>query len=304
MFSASDVSTLSQKQQLLRNAVAVFKEETSLVPVIGAELEFYLTPDIPVCLDTFQSRLAVHCKEQGMAAVSFEKERGDGQYEIQIDHTKDILLVADSLEKLPAMIRTEAQQLEQEPLFSSKPFPDQPGNSLHFHIGLFHANGKSALMRHGPEAFREESSTMLQAIAGLLTTMQESLIYLAPNEEDYQRFVPKCDAPTTVSWGGNNRTCTLRIPASSWVLEPTRHIEHRLASAGADPYLAIATLLGGIHHGVTQKLTPSSPKTYGDASLPMYNLEPLASSLEQATQINREGNVINAFLARSLPATS
>lgn len=277
--------------------------ETSFVPVIGAELEFYLTPDIPICLETFQTSLATHCHKRGMPPVSLEKERGDGQYEVQIDHTHQLLLVADSLAILPEMIALEAKALGQEAIFSSKPYPNQPGNSLHVHIGLFHKDGHSVLMRSGPENDRQESEAMLQAIAGLLETMQESLVYFCPQEEDYARFVPKCDAPTTVSWGGNNRTCTLRIPASSWVLEPTRHIEHRLAAAHADPYLTIAVILAGIHHGITQHLTPSVPKTYGDASLPMYPLEPLAKSLDEAKRFNAEQQVVNAFLARCAPAT-
>ena len=121
---------------------------------------------------------------------------------------------------------------------------------------------------------------MLKAIAGLEASLQKSISTFAPNEEDYKRFKPSFDAPTTISWGGNNRTVALRIPASSWILEPTRHIEHRVPAATANPYMSIIAVLAGIHYGLTSKINePKTPKIYGDASMDMYHLNPISPSL-------------------------
>jgi glutamine synthetase len=60
-------------------------------------------------------------------------------------------------------------------------------------------------------------------------------------------------APT---WGVNNRTVSLRVPAGP---PASRHIEHRVAGADANPYLALAALLAGVHHGLTQKIDPGPP---------------------------------------------
>jgi glutamine synthetase len=38
-----------------------------------------------------------------------------------------------------------------------------------------------------------------------------------------------------------------------------RRIEHRFAGAEANPYLVMAAMLAGVHHGLTQCLAPTPP---------------------------------------------
>ncbi len=40
---------------------------------------------------------------------------------------------------------------------------------------------------------------------------------------------------------------------------PTRHVEHRVAGADANPYLALAVMLAGVHHGLTHGIDPGPP---------------------------------------------
>jgi glutamine synthetase len=67
-------------------------------------------------------------------------------------------------------------------------------------------------------------------------------------------------APT---WGFDNRTVAIRIPTSS---ADTKRLEHRVSGADANPYLVVAALLSGIHHGITKKIKPPKIST-GDASV-------------------------------------
>ena len=46
------------------------------------------------------------------------------------------------------------------------------------------------------------------------------------------------------------------MPRSS---EHNRRIEHRVAGADANPYLALATVLAGIHYGLEKQLMPGDP---------------------------------------------
>jgi glutamine synthetase len=263
---------------------------------MGAELEFFLSPDdVEVPFESLQQQLQLRCKEASLPEIGLEKERGQSQYEVQVDHSANIIGVADAVVSLRAILTEEASRFNLQTVFDAKPYADQPGSSLHIHIGLFNAQGKNALMRVGQEPYREESNAMHYAIGGLLASMKESIAIFAPSIHDYTRFEPKYDAPTTVSWGGNNRTVALRIPASSWLMEPTRHIEHRVPSSNADPYLTIAAILAGIRYGVLEKIMPASPKIYGDASLPMYKLETFADSLEQAKQDYEQGSIVKRF---------
>jgi len=41
----------------------------------------------------------------------------------------------------------------------------------------------------------------------------------------------------------------------------SRRIEHRVAGADANPYLALAAVLAGLHHGITNKLDPGEANT-------------------------------------------
>jgi glutamine synthetase len=59
--------------------------------------------------------------------------------------------------------------------------------------------------------------------------------------------------PIRRCWGFENRSVALRIPLGRGAV---RRIESRVAGADANPYLALATLLAGVHHGLTRRITP------------------------------------------------
>ena len=68
--------------------------------------------------------------------------------------------------------------------------------------------------------------------------------------------------PVTKSWGSNNRSFAFRIPCGSG---SARRIEHRVAGAEANPYLVLAAILAGLHHGISGRLDPG-PAWSGNAS--------------------------------------
>ena len=98
--------------------------------------------------------------------------------------------------------------------------------------------------------------TVAYAAGGLVSTMAESMGIFAPNANSYRRFRRNSYAPISPCWGVNNRSVSVRVPAGA---PPTRHIEHRVAGADANPYLAAATTLAAVHHGITRKLDPGKP---------------------------------------------
>jgi len=51
----------------------------------------------------------------------------------------------------------------------------------------------------------------------------------------------------------NHRDLAMRIPVSS---QKNRRVEHRVAGADACPYLVVASVMAGIHHGITNQLDP------------------------------------------------
>jgi glutamine synthetase len=91
-------------------------------------------------------------------------------------------------------------------------------------------------------------------------------------------------APVNRRWGVNNRSAGLRVPTGP---NAARRIEHRCAGADANPYLVLAAILAGVHHGLLNKLDPG-PLAVGnvsrepDLALP-FSLEDALKGLEAAS---------------------
>jgi glutamine synthetase len=86
--------------------------------------------------------------------------------------------------------------------------------------------------------------------------MAEGMAIFAPNANSYRRIVPGAYVPLTPNWGFNHRAVSLRIPVCD---ADNLRIEHRSAGADSNPYLVMACVLAGIHHGIANRLQPDTP---------------------------------------------
>jgi glutamine synthetase len=102
------------------------------------------------------------------------------------------------------------------------------------------------------------SIQLRQAVAGMLDLLPQSMAIFAPNVNSYRRFAPNLYVPTGPTWGYNNRSVAIRIPAGD---NTARRIEHRMGGADANPYLTLAAVLAGLHHGIRHELAPPDPRT-------------------------------------------
>ena len=73
---------------------------------------------------------------------------------------------------------------------------------------------------------------------------------LAPNINSYKRFVEGSFAPTTVAWGQDNRTCSLRVVGHG----QGQRFELRAGGSDLNPYLALSAIIAAGLHGVDQQL--------------------------------------------------
>jgi glutamine synthetase len=90
--------------------------------------------------------------------------------------------------------------------------------------------------------------------------MGESMLVFAPHANSWRRFASQSYAPVSPSWGVNNRSVALRIPAGDI---KARRIEHRPAGVDANPYLVAATVLAGVRKGMAESIDPG-PETTGN----------------------------------------
>ena len=86
------------------------------------------------------------------------------------------------------------------------------------------------------------------------------MLVFAPHANSWRRFVSQSYAPVAPTWGVNNRSVALRVPAGD---AKSRRIEHRPSGVDANPYLVAATVLAGIVKGLDEKLDPG-PETTGN----------------------------------------
>ncbi len=246
--------------------------------VIAVELEFYLLDAAAAregrartsslrgghrhvySVEEIESRAAFFddlyacCEAQGLPVSTTISEFGPGQFEITLKHRDDALRALDEAVMYKRAVKGVAQRHGMLASFMAKPFADLPGSGLHLHLSLNDA--------HGNNVFASEAATgntLLQyAIGGMADTAADMMALFAPFGNSYRRYSAYQCVPLVANWGVNNRTVALRIPAGP---ASSRHVEHRICGADANPYAAAAAVLAGVHHGLNERLDPGTPVT-------------------------------------------
>lgn len=222
------------------------------------------------------------CDIQGLPVDTLVKESAPSQYEINLYHTADALLAADQAVMLQRAIKGVAKQHGYLATFMAKPFADIAGNGMHVHCSVLDETGRNAF-----DSGSDEGTDLLRhAVAGCLATMEESMLLFAPNQNSYRRFQRGTHAPLAPTWGYENRTVSVRVPADA---PAATRLEHRVAGADANPYLVIAGLLAGMLAGIESDMQPPPPlegNAYDQVppSLPRYWPQALAR-FEQSAHI-------------------
>ena len=312
MVEADGTPFYGDPRHVLERVAARFAE-LRLKPVAALELEFYLVdgrraPDgapLPPAspssgrrpetvqvyslddLDRFAALfrdIRRACAAQEVPAHSALSEYAPGQYEVNLSHVADPVIAADHAVLLKRIVKGVARRHGLEATFMAKPYADRVGSGLHVHLSLLDRSGVNLFAGAGDGDADGMTDALRHAIGGLRATMAESMAIFAPNANSYRRLQPGAYAPLAPTWGVDNRTVALRVPSGP---AAGRHLEHRVAGADANPYLALAAVLAGVHHGLVERLDPGPP-TDGNAyekvapSLPSRWTEALAR-FEEAT---------------------
>jgi glutamine synthetase len=189
--------------------------------------------------------------QQNIPADTVIAEYAPGQFEVNLNYGSDILKAVDHSVLLKRLIASVAAKYKMEATFMAKPYIQEAGSGLHLHL---------TLLKDGVNIFACEDPTtnpyMRNAIGGLLDMADSVQGFLAPTINSYRRLAPHAFAPTTKTWGYDNRTVALRIPSGS--IDSTR-IEHRMCGADTNPYLATTVLLAGVPEGILNKIEPPTP---------------------------------------------
>ncbi|MDE3253868.1 MAG: glutamine synthetase, partial [Bacteroidota bacterium] len=141
--------------------------------------------------------------------------------------------------------------------FMAKVNEQLPGCSGHVHQSLWKENTNLFFDATQPN---QMSILMQQYLAGQLYCLPHLLPMVAPTINSYKRLVEGAWAPTTLTWGIDNRTVALRaLPGSS----RSCRIETRVVGSDTNPYLALAACLASGLYGIRHQL-PLQPATTGN----------------------------------------
>ncbi len=196
-------------------------------------------------------------KKAGIIAETLISEYAPGQYELTLNYRTDVMQAADDLMRLKRIVRAQARAHGVTACFMAKPNENYAGSGMHFHVSMLNDAGKNVFV----EAVEGDwNPTILHALGGLKETMADSMLVFAPHANSWRRFASQSYAPVSPTWGVNNRSVALRIPAGDI---KARRIEHRPAGVDANPYLVAATVLAGIRQGMDRKTDPG-PETTGN----------------------------------------
>ncbi len=100
------------------------------------------------------------------------------------------------------------------------------------------------------------SQEMRWFVGGQQALMPELLAMVASTVNSYSRLVPGFWAPTSATWGVENRTCALRVIQGG---PKAQRVEYRIAAADINPYLALAVAIGSGLWGIEHRIEPDEP---------------------------------------------
>jgi glutamine synthetase len=254
--------------------------EMGFMPMMASELEFYLykesyaeahekdysdlTPTIPYILDyhvlaTTMDEQYVGAIRRGMhaAGIPVEFSKGEawyGQHEVNTRYA-DAVTSADRHTIYKNGVKEIAFLNGISATFMAKPSEKDIGSSCHIHSSLLDDGGSNAFVDG-----EEETDVFRHYLGGQRAHIRELALFVAPSINSYKRYAAESWAPTSVSWGRDNRTCGFRVVGHG----QSRRAECRIPGADVNPYLGYAALLAAGLDGIEQKTDPG-PELKGNA---------------------------------------
>lgn len=219
--------------------------------------------DVRSFVDNFSwlDKMATTINDLGWDLYSFDHEDACGQFEFDFQYS-DALTMCDRLTFFRMMAKQYAKEEGLIATMMPKPFADRTGNGAHFNVSLSDiSTGKNVFARAPKDDPRGLglTETGYHFIGGVLRHGRALCAAFAPTVNSYKRLIRQ-GAMATYSWapvfnsyGSNNRTNSVRVPAGGG------RCESRNADGAVNPYLAAALMLAAGLEGVRERIDPGKP---------------------------------------------
>ncbi len=232
-----------------------------LVPIAPSS-SLFPTPayDVESTLDSldFLAEVARHLAAADFGLFSFDHEGGNGQYELDCAHA-EALELCDRLVYLRLLLRHVAGRQGCFVTFMPKPMRTLWGSGAHMNMSLESLDGTNLFLEPRDDGRRVWTAQARSFVAGVLRHAPALSALTCPTVNSYKRLVPHLAdgsvswAPVWATYGDNNRSCMLRLPAN----RPA--IENRAVDMTANMYLAAAFTLAAGLEGIELDLDPGEP---------------------------------------------
>lgn len=209
--------------------------------------------------------------EMGMEPEASHHEQGPGQNEIDFRYNNPLLAAEDGA-TLRWVIKTVAQANGLVANFMPKPLKEEAGNGFHINMST--------------------NSHMDEFMAGILNHIKEITLFLNPSENSYDRL-GEDKAPKYVSWGYNNRSTLIRIPAGN------KRLELRSPDCLANTFLAYTLLIYAGLDGIEKHMTYMEP-----TSLNLFKetgeFDVLPQSLKEAKKLAKNSDFVKKYVPENI----
>ena len=209
--------------------------------------------------------------EMGMEPEASHHEQGPGQNEIDFRYNNPLLAAEDGA-TLRWVIKTVAQANGLVANFMPKPLKEEAGNGFHINMST--------------------NSHMDEFMAGILNHIKEITLFLNPSENSYDRL-GEDKAPKYVSWGYNNRSTLIRIPAGN------KRLELRSPDCLANTFLSYTLLIYAGLDGIEKHMTCMEP-----TSLNLFKetgeFDVLPQSLKEAKKLAKNSDFVKKYVPENI----
>jgi glutamine synthetase len=202
----------------------------------------------------FYRDLLSFCERMDMGVEGLHTETGPGVLEAAL-RVDEALAAADKAALFKTMAKVFFQRRGLMATFMARWSADLPGLSGHLHTSLVgRADGRSVFFAEDQPL--NMSREMRWYVGGQQRLMPQLLAMIACTVNSYTRLVPGFWAPTSATWGFENRTCALRVIGGS---PASQLVEHRIAAADINPHIALAAAIGSGLWGIERQIEPEAP---------------------------------------------
>lgn len=298
----------------LKRAIAAW-EARGLKPKIGIELEAFafqaaddgtLVPyDAPGAVvygtgPTTDPRGFNDAIWEKATALGFNLDMITAEYDApQFEYTltfDDALKAVDDIVLFRLLAREVALAHGITLTFLPKPIETAGGSGMHINFSFVDSSGHNALSLGGRSGPDHMNDLARGCVAGLVHHHRGLAGLVAPSALSYGRLQPASLSGYWRNWGGDHRNVTTRVSAEGGVKS---RLEHRMADASANPYIAVAAVLQAALLGVEQRYDLPPPET-GDGFETTDASEGVADDLDAALADLRADTVLGDAVGRLL----